>query len=275
MCIAMRSLRWKSSDRFMSVLVFDSGIGGLGVVAEMRRIAPALGIDYLADDGFYPYGRKPDDVLTARIVEVVGAGIRAVRPAAVVVACNTASTIALGALRAAYDVPFVGCVPAVKPAAAASVSRRIGLLATEATVRRPYLQALVAEFASGCKVFSLGSPVLADLAEQKFRGRAVDLGVLESVVAPMFEAGAGIDAVAIGCTHYTFLLPEFLALWPAQKWFDPAAAVARQAVRVAGADAGAGGAFFSTGAGPLGDMMRGRIEDLGFTAMERLGVPAA
>jgi glutamate racemase len=260
----------------MSVLVFDSGIGGLGVVGEMRRIAPDLGIDYLADDGFYPYGRKPDDVLTARIVEVVGAGIRALRPSAVVVACNTASTIALGALRAAYDLPFIGCVPAVKPAAAASVSRRIGLLATEATVRRPYLQALVAEFAAGCEVFSLGSPVLADLAEQKFRGRPVDLAVLEAVVAPMFAAGEQkIDAVAIGCTHYTFLLPEFLALWPDQKWFDPAAAVARQAVRVAGADADAGGAFFSTGAGPQGQTMRVRIEELGFTTIEKLGERAA
>ena len=94
----------------------------------------------------------------------MGAGIGLVRPAAVVVACNTASTIALGALRAAFDVPIVGCVPPVKPAAAASLTGHIGLLATPATIRRPYLQDLVERFAGGCEVHSVGTPVLAELA---------------------------------------------------------------------------------------------------------------
>jgi glutamate racemase len=256
----------------MSLLVFDSGIGGLGVVGEIRRIAPGVGVDYLADDGFYPYGEKPDDVLTARILAVVGAGIRVCRPAAVVVACNTASTIALGALRAAFDVPIVGCVPAVKPAAAASVTRHIGLLATAATVRRDYVRALSARFAGDCVVHSLGSPVLADLAEGKFRGRAVDLGVLKGAVGTLFEGeGAAIDAVAIGCTHYTFLLPELAGLWPGVGWFDPAGAVARQAVRVAGEGAGGGG-FFCTGAGVEGEVMRRGVEGFGFGVVERLRV---
>jgi glutamate racemase len=260
----------------MSLLVFDSGIGGFGVVEEIRRIAPGVALDYLADDGFYPYGQKADDELIGRILDVVGAGIRVCRPDAVVVACNTASTVALAALRAAFDVRFVGCVPPVKPAAAASSTRHVGLLATAATVRRPYLQELVARFAAGCEVHSLGSPVLADLAEGKFRGQKVDLAVLEAVVAPLFEgAGEKIDAVALGCTHYTFLRDEFLALWPETKWFDPAAAVARQAVLVgAGAD-GAGGRFFVTGSDTVGGMMRRRVEGLGFSAFERLGVPAA
>ena len=259
----------------MTFLVFDSGIGGLGVVAEIRRAAPQVGMDYLADDGFFPYGEKGDDVLVRRIVEVVGAGIGLVRPAAVVVACNTASTIALGALRAAFDVPIVGCVPPVKPAAAASLTGHIGLLATPATIRRPYLQDLVERFAGGCEVHSVGTPVLAELAERKFWGEGVDSSALEAAVAPLFAEGPEIDAVALGCTHYTFLLPELTALWPDKQWFDPAGAVARQAVRVAGGAGPGGGRFFVTGSGRHGARVGRRIEGYGFTAMERLGVPAA
>jgi len=245
------------------------------VVEEIRFLAPELGLDYLADDGFFPYGEKADDVLLRRILAVVGAGIGLVKPAAVVVACNTASTIALGALRAAFDVPIVGCVPPVKPAAAASLTRHIGLLATPATIRRPYLQDLVERFAGGCEVHSLGTPVLAALAERKFWGEGVDLSALEAAVAPLFAGGEKIDAVALGCTHYTFLLPELAALWPDKKWFDPAVAVARQAVRVAGGAGAGGGRFFVTGSGRDGDRVGRRIEGYGFTAMERLGVPAA
>jgi glutamate racemase len=259
----------------MSLLVFDSGIGGLGVVAEIRRLAPDVALDYLADDAFYPYGQKPDDELIARILDVIGTGIKISRPDAVVVACNTASTVALTALRATFDVKFVGCVPPVKPAAAASVTRQIGLLATAATVRRPYLQDLVDRFAAGCDVHSLGSPILADLAEQKFRGQPVDLSVLKSVVAPLFERAPAIDAVALGCTHYTFLRDEFSILWPEIKWFDPAGAVARQALKMAAGTSGTGGGFFVTGSDKIGATMRRRIESLGFAAIERLGVPAA
>ncbi len=266
------------------MLVFDSGVGGLGVVDEIRRAAPGLGLDYVMDDGFYPYGEKPDDVLIERILAVVSAGVRACRPDVVVVACNTASTIALGALRASLEVPVVGCVPPVKPAAAASVSRHIGLLATAATIRRPYLQDLVARFGGGCEVHALGTPVLADLAEAKFRGEGVDMGVLAAAVAPMFRAGPAIDAVALGCTHYTFLRDELAVLRGDVQWFDPAGAVARQAVRVLGdargdsrfrGNDGERGGFFVTGVGDVGDMMRRRIEGMGFSAIERLGVPAA
>ncbi len=258
----------------MSLLVFDSGVGGLGVVEEIRRAAPGLGMDYVMDDGFYPYGEKPDDVLIERILQVVGAGVKACRPDVVVVACNTASTIALGALRAVLDVPVVGCVPPVKPAAAASVTRHIGLLATAATIRRPFLQDLVARFGGGCEVHALGTAVLADLAEGKFRGRAVDMGVLGEAVAPMFGQGPEIDAVALGCTHYTFLREELAALRGDVAWFDPAGAVARQAVKVAGAVGATGGAgrFYRTGDVVVEAVMRERVEGMGFGRAERLAV---
>jgi glutamate racemase len=215
----------------MSFLVFDSGIGGLGVVAQLRALAPRRPLIYLADNGFFPYGEKSDETLVPRIVALLGRAIETLRPQALVVACNTASTIALPALRAAYTLPIIGCVPPIKPAAAASVSKRIGVLATAATVRRPYLSDLVNRFAPDCTVLSLGTPTLAALAEQKFRGATVDVA---PAIAPLFaqEGGTHIDAIALGCTHYSFLVPEFSALYPDISWFDPALPVARQTLKV-------------------------------------------
>ena len=217
----------------MSFLVFDSGIGGLGVVAQLRALAPERPLTYLADNGFFPYGEKPDEVLLPHIVKLIGRAIEVFAPQALVVACNTASTIALPALRAAFSLPIIGCVPPIKPAAAASASKTIGVLATAATVRRPYLNDLIARFAPDCTVLSLGTPSLAALAEQKFRGATVDVG---PAIAPLFaQAGGGeIDAIALGCTHYTFLLQEFSALYPGISWFDPALPVARQTLNIAG-----------------------------------------
>jgi len=254
------------------LLVFDSGIGGLGVVAPLRQGLPDARLTYLADNGFYPYGEKPDDVLIERILAVIGAGIAQVRPDAVVMACNTASTIALAALRARFALPVIGCVPPIKPAAAASRSRHIGLLATAATTRRPYLQDLVEKFAGGCAVHSLGKPVLADMAEQKFRGIAVDMAALQAAVAPLFEAAPEIDAVAIGCTHYTFLLPEFSALYPGISWFDPAPAVARQAQRMTaglGADGGPQ-TFLTTALMPDDELMARLVAAHGFAGVKIL-----
>ena len=219
----------------MALLVFDSGIGGLGVVAALRQLQPAVPLVYLADNAGFPYGEQPDQVLLRRVVALLGDAIARLRPEAVVIACNTASTIALGALRAYGETPFIGCVPPVKPAAAASRSRHVGLLATPATIRRPYLQSLIDEFADGCTVHPLGTPVLAELAEAKFRGQPVDLETLAGAIAPLFAQPQAdrIDAIALGCTHYTFLLPELRAMYPAIGFFDPARPVARQALAVA------------------------------------------
>lgn len=215
----------------MAVLVFDSGIGGLGVVAALNQIAPDLPLTYLADNGFFPYGEKTDEALLAHLIQLLGAEIEHSAPEAIVIACNTASTVALAALRERFTTPFIGCVPPIKPAASASQTRCIGLLATAATVRRPYLNELIARFAPDCTVLSLGTPTLAELAEQKFRGAVIDVA---SAIAPLFTQPGSeqIDAMALGCTHYTFLLPEFLALRPDLTWHDPALPVARQTLRV-------------------------------------------
>jgi glutamate racemase len=263
----------------MNLLVFDSGIGGLGVVAEIRRIQPAANIIYLADNGFYPYGQKPDDVLIARILKIVGQGIKLTNPDAIVIACNTASTVALTHLRETYPPPIIGCVPPIKPAASASQTRHIGLLATAATIRRPYLQDLVEKFAAGCTVHSHGTAILADLAEAKFRGTAINLTDLATAIEPLLtQPGATqIDTIALGCTHYTFLLPEFLRLHPQIKWFDPAGAVARQTNTITSnlptshPSPHTNTAFFTT-ALPDAEIMSAKLADYGFTKCLQTGL---
>jgi glutamate racemase len=255
----------------MHLLIFDSGIGGLGVVREIRRLQPRAQLTYLADNGFFPYGEKPDALLLAHILDLLGRAIKTFTPDAVVIACNTASTIALSALRAAHSLPFIGCVPPIKPAAAASRSKNIGVLATAATVRRAYLRDLIATFAPGCTVHSLGTPTLAECAEQKFRGHTVDIA---ATIAPLFtQPGAeSIDAIALGCTHYTFLLPEFEALYPNIAWFDPALPVARQTLAVTqdltDTTTGPNTAYFTA---PLPDfvIMRERLGEFGFEEVRK------
>ncbi|AQU86600.1 glutamate racemase [Komagataeibacter nataicola] len=217
------------------VLAFDSGIGGLGVVAQLRPLLPGIPVDYLADTAVFPYGEQPDTLLRERIVRLVGAAIARLRPSVVVVACNTASTLALDSLRAAYDVPFVGCVPPIKWAADQTRTGTIGLLATRATVRRPYLKALSARFAPNCTLLAHGARGLADMAENAFRGTPPDPTRLRAELAGLFgqPGGAAIDVVGLGCTHYTFLLDAMREAGPPHvTWLDPAPAVARQAARV-------------------------------------------
>jgi glutamate racemase len=260
----------------MNLLVFDSGIGGLGVVQQIRTIQPAARLTYLADNACYPYGEKPDDFLTAHILNLIGHAIEATKPDAIVIACNTASTIALAALRAAFALPFIGCVPPIKPAAAASRSGHLGLLATPATIRRPYLQNLIETFAAGRIIHSLGTPTLADLAEAKFRGHDISLANLADAIAPLFAGPDAhlIDAVALGCTHYTFLLPELQALRPEIAFFDPAPAVARQTLAVTAglplSPPWRDSTAFFTAALPDHAAMQSRLAAYGFTTI-RIG----
>jgi glutamate racemase len=224
-------LRDLSDQRPRRLAVFDSGIGGLSVVREIRRLVPAATIVYVADNGGFPYGALSDEAVVARCEKITAALAELVDPSAVVVACNTASTIALGALRVRFPLPFIGCVPAIKWAARVSKSGTFGLLATPATVRRDYLRELIERFAVGRTVLTHGSRRLAAEAERRFRGLPVDETVLREEVAALVEApgAAKLDTIVLGCTHYTFVLDELRALAPAHiVWLDPAAAVARR-----------------------------------------------
>jgi glutamate racemase len=223
--------RERAQSRRRQLAVIDSGIGGLGVVREIRARLPEADIVYVADNGGFPYGNLPDAAVVERCARIVTALDRMIAPSAVVVACNTATTVALAPLRAAFPVPFIGCVPAIKWAAKVSKTKTFGLLATPATVRREYLRELIEQFAEGCKVLTHGSQRLAPLAERRFRGLSVDPAVLREEVAVLTEApgGAALDTIVLGCTHYSFVLPELQAAAPEGiTWLDPAGAVARR-----------------------------------------------
>lgn len=214
-----------------TILVFDSGVGGLTVFREVAKARPDARYIYLADDAGFPYGNQPEDKLIARIAEVIGKAIARHAPDLIVVACNTASTLALADLRARFTVPFVGTVPAVKPACAQSGSKRIAVLGTQATVGREYTRALIREFAAGCDVILVGSPRLASLAERELAGDTVTDAELQAEIAPCFVATDGLrtDTVVLACTHYPLLVGRFkeIAPWPVA-WLDPAPAIARR-----------------------------------------------
>ena len=213
------------------IAVIDSGIGGLGVVREIRRLLPTVDIVYVADNGGFPYGALADAQVVERCNRIVAALEQLVAPSAVVVACNTASTIAIAALRQGFKLPFVGCVPAIKWAARVTKSKTFGLLATPATVRREYLRELIERFAADCTVLTHGSSRLAPVAERRFRGLAIDLDVIREEVEVLTRApgGEALDTIVLGCTHYSFVLPELsAAAGPAITWLDPAGAVARR-----------------------------------------------
>ena len=238
----------------MKLLVFDSGIGGLSVAREIRRVLPGATIDYVADDAGFPYGDWEEAALTDRVVGLVGDCIAGHAPDAVVIACNTASTLVLPPLRARFSLPIVGTVPAIKPAAGETRSGLISVLATPGTIRRDYTRALIREFASHCDVALVGSARLAPLAEAHMRGEAVDDAAIRAEIAPAFvdRGGARTDVIVLACTHYPFLAAAFarLAPWPVA-WIDPAPAIARRAAVVLGAAAhegpGGGQAWLTSG----------------------------
>ncbi|MFC0282734.1 glutamate racemase [Camelimonas abortus] len=214
-------------------LVFDSGLGGLTVFREIRAGAPGARLVYLADNAVFPYGGLAPEALVARVNDVLDAAIARWRPDIVVIACNTASTLVLPHLRSRHDIPFVGTVPAVKPAAAASRSRMISVLATPGTVARDYTRELVRDYAGDCDVALVGSRHLATLAERAMAGEAVADADIAAEIAPCFRvSGDGArrtDVVALACTHYPLLLERLRALapWPVT-WVDPAPAIARR-----------------------------------------------
>lgn len=220
-----------------TILVFDSGVGGLSVFREVARARPDARFVYAADDAAFPYGALPDDVLVERVAHVVDRLIAAVAPDLVVVACNTISTLALPTLRARHSVPFVGTVPAIKPACLASRSKRVSVLATPGTVRRDYTAALIREFAQGCDVALVPSDRLAGLAEAAMAGDPVDDADIFAEIAPCFVSASGrrTDTVVLACTHYPLLADRFakLAPWPVT-WIDPAPAIARRVTQLMG-----------------------------------------
>ncbi|HLL29520.1 MAG TPA: glutamate racemase [Allosphingosinicella sp.] len=198
------------------LLIFDSGVGGLSVLGAVRALLPAAPLVYAADSAGYPYGTRRPAEIEARVPALLGRLAERFGPELIVIACNTASTIALDAVRAALDLPVVGTVPAIKPAALLSKTRTIGVLGTEATVRQPYVDRLSLEFAADCNVIRHGSAELVDFAEARLRGETAQPGACRRALDGLFGQPEGdrIDTIVLACTHFPLVEEELAAAAP-------------------------------------------------------------
>ncbi len=213
------------------ILVFDTGVGGLSVLKEIRALLPGAPIVYAADSAGFPYGTKSAGEVAARVPVLLGRLAERYDPVLIVIACNTASTIALDAARAALDLPIVGTVPAIKPAAALSKARAIGVLGTAATIVQPYVDRLAQEFASDCLVLRHGSHELVELAEAKLRGEPADPAAYARILDGLLSqpGGGRIDAIVLACTHFPLVETELAAAAPRPLAFvDGGAGIARR-----------------------------------------------
>ena len=218
------------ASRDDSILIFDSGAGGLSILREVRKKLPVTRFHYLMDTACFPYGNQTDSLLERRIPELCKAAVERFDPAILVLACNTASTLALPLLREVLNIPVVGVVPAVRVAAghcANSADTSFGLLATPATVKRPYTDNLISDFADGFEVHRFGSPLLVSYAERAISGEDIS-SELEAHLGPWLEKHPGMKAVVLGCTHYPLLRKELERLWPDHHWIDSGEAIARR-----------------------------------------------
>lgn len=224
------------------ILVFDSGVGGLSVVATLRQQLPDAALAYTCDNAMLPYGTKADDWLVERIVAVCDAAVEASRASVLVIACNTASTLALEALRAHLAIPVVGTVPAIKPAARLSQSGHIALLATSATVNRPYTRHLIETFAAHCRVQRVAADPLVAQAERLLAGRAMDEAIVSASLEPLW-LDSRLDTIVLGCTHFPLLREHLSGLSPwLIHWVDSGEAIARRTAQVSTSPAVANGA---------------------------------
>lgn len=218
-------------DPAAPILLFDSGVGGLTVLAELRKILPEAPVIYAADTAGLPYGTKSEAEIAARVAGLLGVLTERYKPRLATIACNTASTIALGMVRDVLNIPIVGTVPAIKTAAALTQSGVIGLLGTEATVRQGYVDRLEAEFASDKRLLRHAAPGLVAAAEAKLRGKAVDEVAIDAAVAALraMPGGEDIDVVVLACTHFPLLDDELSRrMGPQVRFVDGAEGIARR-----------------------------------------------
>jgi glutamate racemase len=217
-------------DPASPILFFDSGVGGLSVLRPTLQLLPNAPIVYAADSAGFPYGSRSETEIASRVPALLGRLVERFHPRLAVIACNTASTIALEHVRSALDLPVVGTVPAIKPAAEVSKTRVIGVLGTEATVRQPYVESLASRFASDCTIIRYGSPELVELAEAKLAGEEVRIDAVKAAAGPMFDETAGnrIDTVVLACTHFPLLEDELRSAFPHVTYVDGGPGIARR-----------------------------------------------
>lgn len=222
-------------DESAPILLFDSGVGGLSVLAELRAALPAAPVIYAADNGGLPYGTKTEAEVAARVCGLLGRMSERFSPRLICIACNTASTIALAMVRDVLAVPIVGTVPAIKPAAEQTRSGTIGLLGTAATIRQPYVDRLAAEHADGKRLLRYAASELVGAAEAKLRAEPVDPTVYARAAAGLRDqaGGAEIDTVVLACTHFPLVEAELAAAFgPGVSFVHGAAGIARRVVHL-------------------------------------------
>ncbi|MGS0682248.1 glutamate racemase [Shewanella sp. 125m-7] len=211
------------------ILIFDSGVGGLSIFDEIRKVLPDQGYCYLFDNARLPYGELEESVLIEGCVELICEQVKRTKAVLVVVACNSASTLVLPGLRERLLIPIVGVVPAIKPAALISKTRHIGLLATPGTIKRSYTRELIEEFAGDCEVDLFGSSELVMIAEAKLAGESLDFIKLESELKAI--QNTNLDTLVLGCTHFPIIADEIgQILGSGVKLLDSGRAIAQRVV---------------------------------------------
>jgi glutamate racemase len=258
------------------LLFFDSGIGGLSVLRAVRDLLPFAPIVYAADYAGLPYGTKSEAEIAARVPALLGRLVERFRPRLVTIACNTACTIALSHVRAALDVPVVGTVPAIKPAAEATRSGVIGLLGTAATIRQAYVDRLQCDHAAGMTLLRHAAPELVHAAESKLRGEVVDRDIYIDAMRGLTNHPDGdrLDVVALGCTHFPLVEAELKAVSPNMQFVDGAAGIARRIMHLTQGQSWPAGAaegiFVTTGAVADIESLRPALSGYGLTQIKSL-----
>ena len=220
------------------IVIFDSGVGGLSIYQEIKKVLPDFPVVYCADFEGFPYGPKPEAEVIERTSYCLNRLAEEYDPILAVIACNTASTISLPRIREELDFPVVGVVPAIKTASERSSNRCIGLLATPGTIVRSYTDQLIDDFAEDCQVIRVGSSELVIMAEQFLRGEPINEAALKEILTPFFNSGCQPDAIVLGCTHFPILSEPLSKVAPGIQWVDSGAAIARRVVSLIGTSQG-------------------------------------
>lgn len=263
------------ADPTSPILLFDSGVGGLTVYDALREVLPDAPVIYAADLAGLPYGTKTEAQIAARVAGLLGRMAERFQPRLACIACNTASTIALGMVRDVLEIPIVGTVPAIKPAAALTRTGTIGLIGTGATIRQAYVDDLEAQFAGGKRLLRIAAPELVEAAEAKLRGHPVDPALIADVHARLaaMEGAADIDTLVLACTHFPLLADELAAAFGTEvQQVDGAQGIARRIAHLLeGQRFSAGSApnrFIVTGPLAGADGLEAALAARGFSAAE-------
>lgn len=260
-----------STNADAPLLFFDSGIGGLSVLRVVRAALPNAPIVYAADYAGLPYGTKGEAEIAARVPALLGRLVERFRPRLVTIACNTACTIALSHVRAALDVPVVGTVPAIKPAAEATQTGVIGLLGTAATIRQPYVDRLQDAHAAGMTLLRHAAPELVEAAEAKMRGESVDAALYARAMRGLTGTPEGdrLDVTILGCTHFPLVQDELADAAPGMQFVDGAAGISRRIVHLTDGQTWPGeqtaGTFITTGTLAVAEALRPALSGFGIS----------